>query len=395
MIGNVLMSSFINMNNNNKYRRKKIIRISTVPISLTVLLKGQLKMLSRDYDIIGVSSPGYELKILAEQEGIRIVALPMERKISLIKDLVSLIRLVILFFKEKPDMVHSITPKAGLLAMLAAWMVRVPVRMHTFTGLVFPTATGNMQRLLILIDRLICFCATHINPEGEGVKRDLQRFKITSKPLEILANGNVNGIDLDYYSRSSEVMKQALTLRKRNCFTFCFIGRIVKDKGINELIHAFLHLYQDNDKISLLLVGVLEKQDPVLPEVEWQILHHPGIRFVGWQDDVRPFLAISDVLAFPSYREGFPNVVLQAGALNLPSIVSDINGCNEIIIPYENGLIIPAQDENALYSAMACLLSHIDEVKIMANNARPLVAIRYEQGIVWKALREKYASLLG
>jgi len=375
--------------------RKKLIRISTIPVSLETLLKGQLKMLSEHYEVVVVSSPGERMKVLEEREGVRTVSIPMERRISLVKDFMSLLRLIILFAKERPDMVHSITPKAGLLSMLAAWITRVPVRMHTFTGLVFPTATGKMQKLLIAMDRLTCFCATHINPEGEGVKRDLINYNITSKPLHVIANGNVNGIDLEYFDRTPEVMEKAYSYKKEGTFTFCFVGRMVKDKGINELVHSFLRLYQDDTRVRLLLVGPFEKElDPVLPEVEEQILHHPGICFMGFQSDVRPFLVASDALVFPSYREGFPNVVIQAGAMGIPAIVTDINGCNEIVLPDRNGMIIPTKNEQALYESMKYFASHLVEVEKMAANARPLIVSRYEQRMVWNALLAEYKSII-
>lgn len=374
---------------------QKLIRISTIPVSLETLLKGQLKMLSEHYEVVVVSSPGERMKVLEEREGVRTVSIPMERRISLVKDFMSLLRLIILFAKERPDMVHSITPKAGLLSMLAAWITRVPVRMHTFTGLVFPTATGKMQKLLIVMDRLTCFCATHINPEGEGVKRDLINYNITSKPLHVIANGNVNGIDLEYFDRTPEVMEKAYSYKKEGTFTFCFVGRMVKDKGINELVHSFLRLYQDDTQVRLLLVGPFEKElDPVLPEVEEQILHHPGICFMGFQSDVRPFLVASDALVFPSYREGFPNVVIQAGAMGIPAIVTDINGCNEIVLPDRNGMIIPTKNEQALYEAMKYFAFHSVEVEKMATNARPLIVSRYEQRMVWNALLAEYKSII-
>lgn len=373
----------------------KLIRTSTIPASLENLLKGQLKMLSKYYNVLAVSSPGDDMETIEEREGVRTIAIPMERRISLIKDFISLIRLIVLFAKERPDMVHSITPKAGLLSMLAAWITRVPVRMHTFTGLVFPTATGKMQKLLIAMDRLTCFCATHINPEGEGVKRDLVNYNITSKPLHIIANGNVNGIDLEYFDKTPEVVEKACSYKKEGTFTFCFVGRMVRDKGINELVHSFLQLYQKDERVRLLLVGPFEKElDPVLPEVEEHILHHPGICYMGYQNDVRPFLVASDALVFPSYREGFPNVVIQAGAMGLPAIVTDINGCNEIVLPDLNGVIIPSKDEQALYESMKYFASHPVEVERMAANARPLIASRYEQRIVWNALLDEYKSII-
>ena len=373
----------------------KLIRTSTIPASLENLLKGQLKMLSKYYNVLAVSSPGDDMETIEEREGVRTIAIPMERRISLIKDFISLIRLIVLFAKERPDMVHSITPKAELLSMLAAWITRVPVRMHTFTGLVFPTATGKMQKLLIAMDRLTCFCATHINPEGEGVKRDLVNYNITSKPLHIIANGNVNGIDLEYFDKTPEVVEKACSYKKEGTFTFCFVGRMVRDKGINELVHSFLRLYQKDERVRLLLVGPFEKElDPVLPEVEEHILHHPGICYMGYQNDVRPFLVASDALVFPSYREGFPNVVIQAGAMGLPAIVTDINGCNEIVLPDLNGVIIPSKDEQALYESMKYFASHPVEVERMAANARPLIASRYEQRIVWNALLDEYKSII-
>lgn len=374
---------------------KKILRISTIPLSLDILLKGQLKMLAEHYEVVAVSSPGPELQKVAEREGVRTVELPMERRISLWKDLVALIRMIRLFRKEKPDLVHSLTPKAGLLSMLAGWICRVPVRIHMFTGLVFPSVTGWKQKLLILTDKLTCACATYVNPEGLGVKRDLERFHITRKPLHIIGNGNINGIDMAHYSRTDEVMQQAVAYREAGCFTFCFVGRMVGDKGINELVSAFKEVYAKHPEARLILVGPFEEQlDPVLPETKEAILQHEAIRFMDWQDDVRPFLASADVFVFPSYREGFPNVVLQAGAMDLPCIVTDINGCNEIIIDGENGIIIPPKDRQALLAAMLRFMEHPEERKRMAGNARRMIEERYEQKQLWKELLRTYEELL-
>lgn len=353
-------------------------------------------MLNEQYEVVAVSSPGKAMAVLQEREGVRTIEVPMERRISLVKDFISLFRMIKVFAKERPYMIHSITPKAGMISMLAGWITRVPIRMHTFTGLVFPTATGFKKQLLITMDRLTCACATHIIPEGEGVKRDLINYKITKKTLRVIANGNVNGVDLTYFNRTDEVMKQAAAYRQKECFTFCFVGRMVRDKGINELVSAFIRLHQQYPQARLLLVGPFEKKlDPVLPETEKAIQEYPAIRFFGRQSDVRPFLAASDALVFPSYREGFPNVVLQAGAMGLPSIVTNINGCNEIILPNENGVIIPSKDEKALYQAMENFLLNPDEVKRMAGNARSMIASRYNQKIVWEALLKEYKRIIG
>ena len=352
-------------------------------------------MLNEHFEMIGVSSSGSELEEVHQREGIRVAALSMERRISLVKDLVSLIRMILLFMKERPDMVHSYTPKAGLISMLAGKITGVPVRMHTFTGLVFPTETGLKQKILIWTDRLTCACATHINPEGNGVKQDLLRYHITKKPLKIIANGNVNGIDLEYFQRTPEVMQAAEAYRKEGFFIFCFVGRIVRDKGINELVSAFVHLQKKYAQIRLILVGPFEKNlDPVSAETEKQIFENTAICFVDFQEDIRPFLAVSDALVFPSYREGFPNVVLQAGAMGLPSIVTNINGCNEIIEQGKNGVIIESKNEDMLYQAMEDFILNQNKVDAMSRNCRKMIAEKYDQKIVWAALLEEYKTLL-
>lgn len=369
---------------------KKIIRTSTVPVSLKGLLRGQLKMLSQCYKIIGVSSRGEGLDQLVEQEGIEVRVVDMERKISLFKDLVSLFRMIALLRKEKPDMVHSITPKAGLITMLAAKIAGVPIRVHTFTGLIFPTASGFKQKLLIAMDRLLCRCATNIYPEGLGVKKALEDYKITNKPLKVIANGNVNGINVEYFNPAQ------FKKNSDNVFRFCFVGRMVGDKGINELASAFERLNKRYSNTQLVLVGNLEQElDPLKSETMNIIGSSSSINFVGYQSDVRPFLAMSDAFVFPSYREGFPNVVMQTGAMGLPQIVTNINGCNEIIVEGENGVIIPPQDERALYDAMERFITSSDEVSSMANKAREMITSRYEQSIVWEAILDEYKLLLG
>lgn len=374
---------------------KKVFRITTVPISLNGLFKGQLKMLNQHFDLVGLSSPGPALEEVHRREGIRVIALPMERHISLVKDFISLIRMTLLFLKEKPDMIHSYTPKAGLISMMAGWIAGVPVRMHTFTGLVFPTATGLKQKILIFTDRLTCACATHINPEGNGVKNDLIKYHITKKPLKIIANGNVNGIDLEYFQRTPEVELAALPYQKEDVFTFCFIGRVVRDKGINELVSAFVRLQKKYTNIRLILVGPFEKKlDPLSEETENRILHNSAIEFMNFQKDIRPFLVASDAFVLPSYREGFPNVVIQAGAMGVPSIVTDINGSNEIVEPGMNGVIVEPKNETALYQAMEDFVLHPERVKSMAQNCRKMMADRFDQKIVWAALLDEYKTLL-
>jgi glycosyltransferase involved in cell wall biosynthesis len=382
--------------------KPKIIRITTVALSLDYLLKGQLAFLNTGFEVVAVSGKDSHLKNVALREGVRVVNISMQRAINPIKDLISLWKLYHLFRKEKPQIVHSITPKAGLLSMIAARFSGIPIRIHTFTGLIFPSKTGIMQKILIGTDRLLCTCATHVYPEGEGVKKDLINYKITNKPLKILANGNVNGIDTSFFSPSNFSESENVRLKKqlgvnKNDFVFIFVGRLVSDKGINELVTAFDKLCNTkfkNKTPKLLLVGPFESDlDPLHSHSLTTIQQNPNIISVGLQQDVRPYFTISDVLIFPSYREGFPNVVIQAGSMSLPSIVTNINGCNEIIIAGENGWIIPVKDEVAILNAMQNCLMNTIELNNLSKNTRNLIVSRYEQKVVWEALLKEYQLL--
>ena len=370
----------------------KLIRVTTVPETFLAFCSGLLRDLQEQegYEVVAISSPERRLQVVAEREGVRTIAVPMERQISLKNDLKSLWKMWRLLRREKPDLVHSMTPKAGLITMVAAWMARVPIRIHTFTGLVFPTSTGLKRHILMATDRLTCACATHVIPEGEGVKADLLNNHITKKDLRVLGYGNIRGIDLEYYN------PHLFDIKKDNTsFTFVLVGRLVGDKGVNELIEAFVRLNKDYPQTKLLLVGAEEQQlDPIRRDTKAIIEEHQSINAVGPQKDVRPFYAEADALVFPSYREGFPNVVIEAGAMGLPSIVTDINGSREIIIEGKNGTIVPSKDTEALYQAMKYFVENPDDVKRMAENARPLIASRYEQSYVRQCLKDFYREVL-
>ena len=375
----------------------KFIRVTTVPQSLNTFCKGMLRELSEKYEVIGISSPGEALDEVAEREGVRVIAVPMERHISIWKDTKSLWKMWLVFREEKPTIVHSMTPKAGLICMVAAWLARVPVRVHTFTGLVWPTTKGFERKILMATDRLTCACATHIIPEGEGVRNDLIAGKITKKPMKVLGYGNVRGVDMNYYSRTEEVMQTADTIRDSQKFTFLFVGRIVRDKGINELVEAFVKLYSDNPNCRLILVGPYEDSlDPVCQETREAIAANSDIMAVGEKLGVEllAYYAASDCFVIPSYREGFPNTVLEAGAMGLPSIVTDINGSREIIEHGENGIIVPSQDAQALFDAMSRMMCDTEQRKHMAENARKMVSDRFEQGFVRRCLYDFYDVIL-
>lgn len=378
----------------------KLLKITAKPISLGILLKGQLFFLSQYFEVIGVSSPEEFLHEVAEKEQIIVKGIYIERHISLISDLKSLFRLYCYFKIEKPTIIHSITPKAGLLSMIAGFLAGVPIRIHTFTGLVFPSHTGWSYFLLKNMDRLTCAFATKIIPEGEGVKRDLIKNKVTLKPLQIIGNGNVNGIDASYFSpnvvsdEQQEITKQSYGIAY-NDFVFVFIGRLVKDKGINELVKAFEAINELYPSTKLLLLGNFEQHlDPLEAETLYKIQNNSKIVYTGFLSDVRPYLAISHALVFPSYREGFPNVPMQALAMEVPAIVTDINGCNEIVIHEQNGLIIPPKNTRAIMEAMQRLMNDQVLYNHLKSNARESIVSRYDQLTLWKLIKEEYDEQL-
>jgi glycosyltransferase involved in cell wall biosynthesis len=374
----------------------KIIRATTVPLSLNTFCKGILKELSEKYEVIGLSSPGEDLDLVGKREGIRTIAVSMERHISLAKDLKSLSKLVGVFRKEKPTMVHSMTPKAGLLCMMAAWLTRVPVRVHTFTGLVFPTATGLKRRILMLTDSITCACATHVIPEGEGVMKDLRNHGITKKPMKVLGYGNIKGVDMTYFSLRPKVLELAQRIRKKDVFTFLFVGRIVKDKGVNELCWSMDRL-SGFAPVRLVLIGPCEDDlDPISHASKKIIEDNAVIEYVGekYGDELLAYYASADCFVLPSYREGFPNTVLEAGAMGLPSIVTDINGSREIIVEGENGVIVPPRNEEALFQAMLEMVRNKSKREYMASQARDLIASRFEQSFVQKCLLDFYEEIL-
>lgn len=376
---------------------KTIIRSTTIPQSLDSFCKGVLRELSSEYNVIALSSPGEALNVIEQREGVRTIAVPMERHISLLKDLRSLFSLIRVFRRERPDMVHSMTPKAGLLCMLAAWLTRIPVRVHTFTGLVFPTTKGFLKRILMLTDRITCACATHIIPEGEGVKNDLINNKITRKPLNVLGYGNVRGIDMEYYSRRPEVEERADAIKNDNMLSFLYVGRIVRDKGIEELISAFCKLNDEYPRTRLFLVGDFDNDlDPIGRSTKSLIQNNNNIIYVGRKKgtELLAYYAASDCFVLPSYREGFPNVVLEAGAMGLPCIVTDINGSREIIIDGYNGIIIPSGNSDALFKSMKEMVDNPTLRSSMASVSRLHIESHYEQSFVRQCLYNFYRSVL-
>lgn len=378
----------------------KLIRITTVPISLKILLQDQLKFMNQYFDVIGVSSKGKELDDVKKTEGIRTIELEMSREITPVKDIVSLVKITVLLLKEKPDIVHTHTPKAGIVGMLAAWIARVPHRLHTVAGLPVMEAKGKKKTLLLWIEKLTYACATHIYPNSHGLKKYILDHKLTQEnKLKVIGYGSSNGIDTSYFDKTIDVQKEADSVEEeynlQNDFVFCFVGRVVKDKGINELMYAFEQLSNNYEYVKLLIVGGFEKElDPISEKANQILQTNPKIQHVGFQTDIRPYLAVSDCFVLPTYREGFPNVVLQACSMGLPAIVTNINGCNEIIDNQKNGILIEPKNENALFLAMESFLQKNNLSQKLSLNSRKDIISKYDRKQFFQFLLEEYNKVL-
>ena len=383
-------------------RTNKILRVTTVPISLKTLLKGQHRFMSqKGFEVIGVSSAGLALEDVHQEEEIRVVPLEMTRTISPIQDLKSLVAFYKLCKKERPYIVHSHTPKAGIVGMLGAKLAGVPIRLHTVAGLPLMEATGIKRKVLNFVEKLTYSSATKVYPNSKGLFDFILKEGFTTPDkLKVIAKGSSNGIDTSFFSKERikveliNDLKDELGILESD-FVFIFVGRLVGDKGINELVKAFTIFSKDKVNAKLLLVGPLETElDPLIESTLLAIKNNDKIISVGFQKDVRPYFAIADALVFPSYREGFPNVVMQAGAMELPCVVSNINGCNEIVEEGENGLIIPVKEYNAIVTAMETLMLKESVYNKLKANSRRMILERYEQKVVWNALLAEYNQLI-
>ncbi|MBZ9618862.1 glycosyltransferase family 4 protein [Psychroflexus lacisalsi] len=384
-------------------KKKKIIRITTVPISMNKILEGQMAYINDYYNLIGASRyVEKDFKEIEEREGIKMLAIPFSRTINPSKDLISLYKLIQLFKKEKPDVVHTHTPKAGLLGMLAAKITNVPIRLHTVGGMPLMALTGKKLKILQFTEKLTYKYAHKIYPNSVGLKEFILKNNFTSSDkIKVLGNGSSNGVDTSFYNKdypNAEV--EALNLKQRlrietSDFIFMFLGRLAKDKGIIELVSAFNKLSGNNPNLKLLLVGPLEEENGSLPKETLQIIKNTkAIIYPGRTDNVRAFLKLADVFVLPSYREGFPNALLQAGAMSLPLIATNINGSNEIIEDNKTGFLVPIQDEKSLLHKMKFLYENSETRINFADKIRETIEEKFKQSIIWEELLNEYKFYL-
>lgn len=386
----------------NTTAHKKLVRITTVPMALRYLLPGQMQFMQQNgLDVLMISAAGKELADVLANEQCRHIMVPMTRKMTPFRDLQCLFQLIRIFRKEKPDIVHTHTPKAGLLGMMAARICGVKIRIHTVAGMPLMVEKGFKFQLLQFIEKLTYRAANHVWPNSNSLYNYITEHKFTSPAkLHIIGRGSTNGIDCNRFSISSldenklAEIKNSINYSAASVYLLC-IGRLVKDKGIVELVHVFLSLHKKFPALKLILVGDYEQElDPLPADIIEEVQNNKDIIHIKWTQQVEYFMHIANYFVFPSHREGFPNVLLQAGAMELPVICSRIAGNVDIVTGKETGLIFETADELQMAQQIEYAISNPAAMQVMAARLAQIIKKDYQRENIWQNMLREYKSLL-
>lgn len=374
-------------------KRLKLIRLTTIPLTMNLLLKNQLRFLNQFFEVILVSSPGDDFNEVQSREGVKGLAVKMEREINLITDIKSFFKLFYLFLIEKPKIIHSNTPKSSLLSMFAAWLLRVDLRIYTIGGLRYEGVFGIKRFILIFIEKITCYFSTHVLCESIGVKNKIEQFGVKGKKIYLLSPSNLNGVDTKHFDPNlydSYKIREKFNI-PQNEFVYLFVGRIVKDKGVFELLEAFKQLCIRNSNTSLYIIGPYDKKGDDFKLFQNLCSRNNKVRYFDFNNDIREFLALGDCFVLPSYREGFPNVVLEAGSMGKPVIMTDVNGHHEYLNE-SNGLLTTIGDPNNLLDNLELIINTIGNYSPI--EIRKFVVENFESSIVHQVLLEFYKTQL-
>lgn len=381
---------------------RTILRITTLPIALKILLEGQMKFMSEHgFKIIMVSSDGKERDDLIRDENCQHVIVNMTRKITPFQDIESLFKLVKVIRKYKPDIVHTHTPKAGFLGMIAAMICRTKVRIHTVAGLPLMSESGMKYRLLKVIERITYASATSVWPNSTSISNFIQKVQLTSKKkLTVINNGSSNGIDLKRFNPENLDLVKLREIKDSvgysSEFTYLlYAGRLVSDKGISELVTTFKNLQMEHPTLRLMLIGPYENDlDPLPSNVLHEIENNQSILLVNWTDRMEYYMEVADFFVFPSHREGFPNVLLQAGAMSLPIICSNIPGNNDLIENEKSGFLFERKNEKSLAASISRAINNRVVAAEYARSLKKKITEEFDRTSVQQAILEEYQRLL-
>jgi glycosyltransferase involved in cell wall biosynthesis len=389
----------------NKKRLKgvEIARVGTVPFSLTTQLNNTLEYLEQQgANVTAISSDDSSLGVkLTDLKVNNVINVNIAREINLYLDLKALIKLCNIFYKNKFNIVHSTTPKAGLLVSIASFFTRVPVRLHTFTGQAWANSSGLKKRLLIALDWLIVKLNTKCYTDSQSQKDYLIEHRIAkSEKICVLGKGSLAGVDINRFRKerfSQENIKEFKLTNKLSLdsFILLFIGRVTRDKGIVELIEAANNIISRGLNLELLIVGPQESGFEIEGTLfEQYIDNQKNIHYVGFTSDPEKFYSLADVFCLPSYREGFGTVIIEAGAMGVPTIGSDIYGVRDAIQNGHTGLLVPPKSIKSIETAIEALMASPENTKIMGDNAKERVHKNFSTEILNKLLVDEYLFLL-
>jgi lipopolysaccharide/colanic/teichoic acid biosynthesis glycosyltransferase/glycosyltransferase involved in cell wall biosynthesis len=383
-------------------RRPRIVHVTTVPQTLA-FLRGQVAyMKSKGYEVAAVSSPGTALEAFGRTEGVGVHPVPMPRRITPLGDLLAVLRLVRLFRRIRPDIIHGHTPKGGLLAMIAAWLAGVPGRIYTLHGLPLETATGAKRTLLRWCERVSCALARRVTAVSESLRRRAASLGICrGERLSVLGAGTVNGVDAERRFLPASVCSYEAARARRalgipsEVRVVGFVGRIVRDKGMEDLVLAWKELREEFPDLYLLVVGPWEAQDPISLEAERLLRSDPRVRLAGEIESMRAMYSVMDVVALPTHREGFPQVPLEAAAMERPVVASAVTGCVDAVVEGETGTLVPPRDPHALAQALAAYLKDPVLRHRHGKAARARVLRDFRPENLWVLTEWAYRELLG
>jgi glycosyltransferase involved in cell wall biosynthesis len=347
------------------------------------------------FHVLLVSSPGELLDRTAEREGVERIAIPMRRGIAPFADLVTLLRLWWLIGRRRPNLVEFSTPKAGLLGTVAARMRGVPRRVYMLRGLKLETSRGLKRLILLAAERLTCRCAHVVLCNSASLHSQALALGVApARKLSVLGEGSSNGVDIERFSPGPSDVRERLGV-PGNAPVLGFVGRLTRDKGLPELVQAFDLILRAEPSARLLLVGWYDAAEDALDkDLRARILSHPRTVCTGFVSDTAPYYRAMDVLVLPTWREGFPNVVLEAAATGIPVVTTECTGARDSVVPEVTGLLIPPGYPDAICEAVLKLIRDLELRRRMGKAARAWVLEHYLQARVLSMTAEYYRSLL-
>lgn len=383
-----------------KNKKPEVVHMVTSANSVG-LMKGQLSYLIKSgFNVTVITSPGSSLYEAKTKEKINVKAIEMERTISPLKDFIALIKIIIYFLRVRPDICNSGTPKAGLLGMIAAWISRVPVKVYTVRGLPLEGASGFKKKILTLTERIACFCADKVICISPSIEKKIIDLKISTNDKTIVFGaGSSNGLQIEDYRLTKETEIEIKEIQKKNNlnrydFIIGYVGRINNFKGVEELVDVFENLQKQYKKIALLLVGKKEEKDSISDEINEKIINNPHIIEIGRVDNPVPYYYIMDILAFPTHREGFGNVSIEAQATGTPVITTNATGAIDTVVDGVTGYIIDVGDTQALQKAILKLMKNPNLIETLGENGKKRVEKEFDSRIIWNGLEKLYRSEL-